>query len=57
MNFFWKIICLLFYYLGDFSLKLNDFPCYQFFMDKSFLINEKYNLNIWKEVNKPLDKG
>jgi hypothetical protein len=52
-----KLVCYLFYYLGDICFKLNDYDCYQYFMTKSSEISDKYNLGIWKEVTKPLDES
>ncbi len=52
-----KIICYLFYYLGDFFYKINDHECYQYFMKKSSDISDKYNLGIWKEVQKPSNEN
>ena len=53
---FWKIICLLYYYLGDLACKFDDYNCYQYLMTKSAEISDKYNLGIWKEVKKPLNE-
>ncbi len=52
-----KLICYLFYYLGDFCYKFDDHRCYQYFMTKSVEISDRYNLKIWKEVKKPLDES
>ena len=49
---FWKFICFLLYYLGDFASKIGDGGCYQFLMLKSAEISDKHNLGIWKEISK-----
>jgi hypothetical protein len=54
---FWKIVCLALYHLGDLACKFGDARCYQFLMLKSADISDKYNLDIWKEVKKPLDES
>ncbi len=54
---FWKLVCHALFYLGDLAYKLDDGKCYQFLMTKSFQINDKYNLKIWKEVAKPLNEN
>lgn len=57
MIIFWKLYCLICYYLGDLACKLDDHYAYQALMSKSVEINNKYNLKIWKEVNKSLDES
>lgn len=51
-----KLICHIFYYLGDLAYKFDYGSCYQFLMSKSFEIDDKYNLGIWREVEKPLNE-
>lgn len=52
-----KFVCWIFYFLGDLACKFGDNDAYQSLMTKSVEINEKYDLKIWKEVNKPLDES
>ena len=49
---FWKLVCHIFYYLGHLAYKFDDGNCYQFLMSKSFEVDDKYNLGIWKEIQK-----
>jgi hypothetical protein len=53
---FWKLICLFFYYLGDLACRIGDGKCYQYLMLKSVEINDKFKLNIWKEIEKPFNE-
>ena len=46
-----KILCLVFYYLGDFFCKIDDHAAYACCMDISIFYEEKYNLGIWKVVD------
>lgn len=57
MTIFWKLYCLIFYYLGDIACRFGDYNLYQFLMLKSVDINDRHNLKIWKEVNKSLDES
>lgn len=52
-----KLFCYLFYYLGDLCYRFNDYECYQYFMTRSSEISDKYNLGIWKEVQKPSNEN
>ena len=47
-----KIICLIFYYLGDICSKLGAYDLYNFFMSVSIDISDKNNLDVWKSVDK-----
>jgi hypothetical protein len=52
-----KFVCWIFYFLGDLACKFGDNNAYQSLMTKSVEISDKYDLKIWKEVNKPLDES
>lgn len=54
---FWKLYCIILYYVGDLACKMDYFELYQYLMTKSVFINDKYKLKVWKEVNKPLDES
>ena len=49
---FQKIKCYFFYYLGDLCCRLGFYKKYNFFMETSVDISDKYKLDIWKCVDK-----